>query len=212
MLLNVTGRLYRQVTILQVRKESMRIAQVSPLFESVPPRLYGGTERIVSYLTEELQRQGHDVTLFASGDSETSAKLAAMCPRALRLDEQCLDQMAHHILMLEHVFKHADEFDIVHFHVDYLHFLLSRRQEISQVTTLHGRLDIPDLVPLYNEFRDMPLVSISDSQRQPLAWANWQATVYHGLPTDIYRFYPAPWGLSGIPRARFTGKAGRQGD
>ena len=190
MLLNVTGRLYRQVTILQVRKESMRIAQVSPLFESVPPRLYGGTERIVSYLTEELQRQGHDVTLFASGDSETSAKLAAMCPRALRLDEQCVDQMAHHILMLEHVFKHADEFDIVHFHVDYLHFLLSRRQEISQVTTLHGRLDIPDLVPLYNEFRDMPLVSISDSQRQPLAWANWQATVYHGLPTDMYRFNP----------------------
>lgn len=168
----------------------MRIAQVSPLFESVPPKMYGGTERIVSYLTEELQSQGHDVTLFASGDSVTEAKLAAMCPRSLRLDDRCVDQMAHHMLMLEHVFKRADEFDIVHFHIDYLHFLLSRRQEISHVTTLHGRLDIPDLAPLYHEFRDIPLVSISDSQRQPLSWANWMATVYHGLPTDIYRFHP----------------------
>lgn len=168
----------------------MRIAQVSPLFESVPPRLYGGTERIVSYLTEELERQGHDVTLFASGDSLTQARLASMCPRSLRLDEKCLDQMAHHMLMLEHVFKRADEFDIVHFHVEYIHFPLSRRQEISQVTTLHGRLDIPDLRPLYEEFRDMPLVSISDSQRLPLSWANWQATVYHGLPLDLYRYYP----------------------
>lgn len=168
----------------------MKIAQVSPLFESVPPRLYGGTERIVFYLTEELQRQGHDVTLYASGDSETSAKLVAMCSKALRLDDECLDQLAHHILMLESVFRQADEFDVVHFHIDYLHFPLTRRHDISQVTTLHGRLDIPDLVPLYREFRDMPLVSISDSQRQPLGWANWQATVYHGIPADMYRFHP----------------------
>jgi glycosyltransferase involved in cell wall biosynthesis len=189
---HVTGFFSPCHHILQTRKDLMKIAQVSPLFESVPPKLYGGTERIVSYLTEELQRQGHDVTLFASGDSTTSARLAAMCPRSFRLDDQCTDQIAHHMLMLEHVFKRADEFDIVHFHVDYLHFLLSRRQDIPQLTTLHGRLDIPDLVPLYEEFRDMPLVSISDSQRQPLSWANWQGTVYHGLPTDMYRFYPGP--------------------
>ncbi|MCE5255641.1 MAG: glycosyltransferase family 4 protein, partial [Spirochaetaceae bacterium] len=168
----------------------MRIAQISPLYESVPPRYYGGTERIVSYLTEELHRQGHDVTLFASGDSVTSGELVAVCPRSLRLDERCVDQMAHHILMLEHVFQLADGFDVLHFHVDYLHFLLSRRQPLVQLTTLHGRLDIPDLAPLYREFRDMPLVSISNAQREPLPWANWQATVYHGLPENMYRFQP----------------------
>jgi len=170
----------------------MRIAQVAPLYESVPPKYYGGTERIVSYLTEELVRQGHEVTLFASGDSVTRARLVAACRRSLRLDKHCVDQMAHHVLMLEHVARRAREFDIVHFHVDYLHFPLSRRQPTPQVTTLHGRLDIPDLVPLYQEFRDMPLVSISASQREPLPWANWQATVYHGLPEDLYRFREAP--------------------
>jgi glycosyltransferase involved in cell wall biosynthesis len=166
----------------------MRIAQVAPLFESVPPKYYGGTERVVSYLTEELVRQGHEVTLFASGDSVTKARLVAACRRSLRLDKHCVDQFAHHILMLEHVFQRAAEFDVIHFHVDYLHFPLSRRQPITHVTTLHGRLDIPDLIPLYQEFRDMPVISISDGQREPLPWANWQATVYHGLPPDMFRF------------------------
>ena len=168
----------------------MRIAQVAPLFESVPPKYYGGTERVVSYLTEELVHQGHDVTLFASGDSVTKARLVAGCQRSLRLDKQCIDKMAHQTVMLEGVFQRAAEFDIVHFHVDYLHFPLSRRQSITHVTTLHGRLDIPDLVPLYQEFRDMPVISISNAQRQPLPWANWQTTIYHGLPAALYRFRP----------------------
>jgi glycosyltransferase involved in cell wall biosynthesis len=170
----------------------MRIAQVAPLYESVPPKYYGGTERVVSYLTEELVRQGHEVTLFASGDSVSKARLVAASPRSLRLDEHCVDQLAHQILMLEHVFQRATEFDIIHFHVDYLHFPLSRRQPIMHVTTLHGRLDVPDLVPLYEEFRDMPVVSISNAQRQPLPWVNWQATVYHGIPADLYRFREQP--------------------
>ena len=147
---------------------------------------------MVSYLTEELIRQGHEVTLFASGDSETKARLVAACRRSLRLDEECIDQMAHQILMLERVFQRAAEFDIIHFHVDYLHFPLSRRQPITHVTTLHGRLDIPDLISLYQEFQDMPVISISNEQRKPLPWANWQATVYHGLPADLYRFRPEP--------------------
>src|SRR5438874_4104928 len=170
----------------------MRIAQVAPLYESVPPKYYGGTERVVSYLTEELIRQGHEVTLFASGDSETKARLVAACRRSLRLDEECIDQMAHQILMLENVFQRAAQFEIVHFHADYLHFPLSRRQPITHVTTLHGRLDIPDLFPLYQEFRDMPVISISNVQREPVPWANWQATVYHGLPADLYRFRAEP--------------------
>ncbi|MDD2353331.1 MAG: glycosyltransferase family 4 protein [Atribacterota bacterium] len=168
----------------------MRIAQVSPLYESVPPKYYGGTERVVSYLTEELCKQGHEVTLFASGDSVTSAHLLTPCRRSLRLDKNCIDQMAHHILMLEKVFQQADDFDIVHFHIDYLHFPLSRRQSLVGVTTLHGRLDIPDLIPLYQEFKEMPVVSISNAQREPVYWANWQATVYHGLPENLYKFYP----------------------
>lgn len=168
----------------------MKIAQVAPLYESVPPKYYGGTERVVSYLTEELVRQGHEVTLFASGDSVTAANLVAASPRSLRLDPRCIDQLAHHILLLSNVFQRADEFDIIHFNIDYLHFPLSRHRSIAQVTTLHGRLDIPDLIPLYAEFRDMPLVSISDAQRSPLAEANWQATVHHGLPVDLYRFHP----------------------
>jgi len=168
----------------------MRIAQVAPLYESVPPKYYGGTERVVSYLTEELVRQGHEVTLFASGDSETGARLVAACRRSLRLDKRYQGQMAHHFVMLERVFQRADEFDMIHFHTDYLHFPLSRRDAITQVTTLHGRLDIPDLVPLFQEFREMPVISISNGQREPLPWANWQATVYHGLPRDLYRFQP----------------------
>jgi glycosyltransferase involved in cell wall biosynthesis len=170
----------------------MRIAQVAPLYESVPPRRYGGTERVVSYLTEELVRSGHQVTLFASGDSVTAAQLVAVTPRSLRLDRQCVDQMAHHILLLESVYQRAEQFDVIHFHIDYMHFPLSRRYAIPHVTTLHGRLDIPDLVPLYREFTDMPLVSISYAQRAPLGDANWQATVYHGLPEGLYRYRPWP--------------------
>lgn len=170
----------------------MRIAQVSPLYESVPPSYYGGTERVVSYLTEELVRQGHDVTLYASGDSITSARLMAPTRRSLRLDNDCVDQLAHHVLMLELVARDAAAYDVIHFHCDYLHYPLSRRLPVSHVTTLHGRLDLPDLVPLYREFRDVPVVSISNSQREPLSWANWQATVYHGLPPDLYRFRERP--------------------
>ena len=171
----------------------MRIAQVSPLYESVPPKLYGGTERVVSYITEELVRQGHDVTLFASGDSQTAARLVAICPEALRLSD-CVDPLAHHFILLEELWRRASDFDVIHFHIDYLAFPLLRRHGSAHVTTLHGRLDIPDLQPLYREYREMPLVSISDSQRQPLSWANWRATVYHGLPPDMLQLRKAPEG------------------
>jgi glycosyltransferase involved in cell wall biosynthesis len=140
----------------------------------------------VSYLTEELVRQGHDVTLFASGDSVTAARLVPICPQALRLDPTCIDPIAQHIRSLGELGRMAGEFDILHFHVDYLHFPLSRCARWPHVTTLHGRLDIPELVPLYEEFRDMPLVSISDAQRAPLDWAHWSGTVYNGVPADLY--------------------------
>ena len=165
----------------------MRIAQVSPLFESVPPKLYGGTERIVSYLTEELVKMGHDVTLFATGDSVTSAKLISPWCCALRLQPDCKDQTVHHFTMLEMVQKEIENFDIIHYHIDYLHYPLSRRSKVPHITTLHGRLDMPDLVPLYKEFSDIPLASISDSQRKPLPDINWQRTVYHGLTEDLYQ-------------------------
>lgn len=170
----------------------MRIAQVAPLYESVPPRFYGGTERVVSYLTEELVRQGHDVTLFASGDSITSARLVPACTSALRLDKTCVDPMAHHMRLLDMVFESADDFDVVHFHVDYLHYPVSSRQNIRHLTTLHGRLDLPDLVPLYQRFREVPVVSISDAQRTPIPWANWRSTVYHGLPRDLLSYREKP--------------------
>jgi len=166
----------------------MRIAQVAPLYESVPPQLYGGTERVVSFLTEELVRAGHEVTLFASGDSRTTAELIAGSERSLRLDPNCVDSLAHHYVLLEKVFAQVDRFDVVHFHVDFLHFPLSRRSNVAHLTTLHGRLDIPDLQPLYREFADMPVVSISDAQRKPLPLADWCGTVYHGLPADLLRF------------------------
>lgn len=162
----------------------MRIAQVAPLYESVPPKLYGGTERVVSWLTEELVRLGHEVTLFASGDSLTTARLVAGCPQSLRLSPGCNDPLPHHFLLLQEVLRERENFDLIHFHVDYLHFPLSRGEQLQHVSTLHGRLDIPDLVPLYQEFSDMPLVSISDAQRRPLSWANWLSTVHHGLPED----------------------------
>jgi glycosyltransferase involved in cell wall biosynthesis len=164
----------------------MRIAQVAPLYERVPPRYYGGTERVVSYLTEALVEAGHEVTLFASGDSLTQAKLISACEQALRLDPDCIDELAYHLLQLEQVFQRAHYFDIIHFHIDYFHYPFSRRQEVPHVTTLHGRLDLPDLVPLYREFDDMPVISISNSQRAPLPWIRWCGTVYHGLPLDLY--------------------------
>jgi glycosyltransferase involved in cell wall biosynthesis len=136
----------------------------------------------VSWLTEELVRLGHEVTLFASGDSLTTARLVPACKKALRLDSNCVDPLAHHVVMLDQVFREKENFDLIHFHVDYLHFPLSRHEQVPQVTTLHGRLDLPDLVPLYRYFRSMPVISISDAQRKPLPWANWQGTVHHGLP------------------------------
>jgi glycosyltransferase involved in cell wall biosynthesis len=166
----------------------MKIAQIAPLYESVPPTFYGGTERVVSYLTEELVKQGHEVTLFASGDSFTKAHLQPMVEKALRLGGYA-EPLPHHMLMLDKVARMASEFDIMHFHIDYLHFPLSRALKIPNVTTLHGRLDLPDLAPIFREFQDMPLVSISDHQRSPLPFASWWATVYHGMPIDDYPFH-----------------------
>lgn len=170
----------------------MKIAQIAPLWESVPPKLYGGTERVVSYLTEELVRQGHDVTLFASGDSETLARLWAACPRAFRAQTGLVNRDVPLILMQEQAFGvQAKTFDIIHSHLDFLSFPLSRRCATPVLTTLHGRLDLPELVPMYEEYTDMPVVSISNAQRLPLPEANWQGTVYHGLP-NLYRFHPEP--------------------
>ncbi|HYV35588.1 MAG TPA: glycosyltransferase family 4 protein [Gemmataceae bacterium] len=172
----------------------MRIAQVAPLYESVPPHNYGGTERVVSYLTEELVRLGHEVTLFASGDSATSARLVAGSKRSLRTDKSSVDKMAPHLVMLEEVLRRVREFDLVHFHVDYLHFPFSRRLACPHLTTLHGRLDIPELLPVYQEYGDMPVVSISHSQRQPQPHAKWVGTVYHGLPEALHTFRAQPRG------------------
>jgi glycosyltransferase involved in cell wall biosynthesis len=147
--------------------------------------LYGGTERVVSFLTEELVRCGHDVTLFASGDSVTAARLIPACEAALRLDPNGVDRLAPHIAMLEAVAREAHRFDVIHYHIDYLHYPLSRRLGVPHVTTLHGRLDLPELRRVYDEFRDVPVVSISDAQRGPLPQANWLATVYHGLPFGL---------------------------
>jgi glycosyltransferase involved in cell wall biosynthesis len=171
----------------------MKIAQVSPLYESVPPKLYGGTERVVSYLTEQLVDHGHDVTLFASGDSVTNANLVPVNERALRLDRvHVIDPIAHYVRMLEMVFQRAHEFDVVHFHIDYLQFPLVKRLPLAALTTLHGRLDIPDLTPLFRQFSDVSVVSVSDAQRKPMPWANWRGTVYHGLPIGLYRFQEKP--------------------
>jgi len=169
----------------------MRIAQVAPLIERVPPALYGGTERVVAFLTDELVRRGHDVTLFASGDSETSGTLVPMCPTALRLSD-CRDTLAPHVLMIEEVAQRADEFDVIHFHVAHIHFPVMRRVPIAHVTTLHGRLDLPELRPLFREYGDMPVISISNVQRNPIPEAAWVRTIYHGLPSDLLEFHPAP--------------------
>lgn len=171
----------------------MKIAQIAPLAESCPPRLYGGTERIVSYLTEELVRQGHDVTLFASGDSKTTAELVRCCDMALRLNPAVRDHLPFHIMMLEEVRRRAEEFDVLHFHIELLHYPLIRDFADRTVTTLHGRLDLPDLKPFYATFPEMPLISISQAQRLPLPdHLNWTGNVHHGLPRDLLPFRSQP--------------------
>src|ERR1700741_2932294 len=172
----------------------MKIAQIAPLAESCPPRLYGGTERIVSYLTEELVAKGHEVTLFASGDSRTSAELVRCSKRALRLNPEVKDHVPYHIIMLDEVRRRADEFDVLHFHIEQWHFPLIRDIADRTVTTLHGRLDLPDLKPFYAAFPDYPLVSISDAQRRPMPPVNWAGTVPHGLPRHLLPFTPRPQG------------------
>jgi glycosyltransferase involved in cell wall biosynthesis len=170
----------------------MRIAQIAPLHEAVPPKLYGGTERVVSFLTEELVALGHDVTLFASGDSVTSAKLEAIWPRALRLDPAIRDPIAPHMLLMEAARAKADEFDVLHFHMDYWSFSLFGRQRTPFVTTMHGRLDLAELQPVFNTFPHVPIVSISDAQRRPLPQANYVRTVLHGLPANLLTPQPGP--------------------
>jgi glycosyltransferase involved in cell wall biosynthesis len=170
----------------------MKIAQIAPLTESCPPRLYGGTERIVSYLTEELVRQGHDVTLFASGDSRTAARLEAGSKVALRLDSSIRDPIPQHIVMLEKVRRLASQFDVLHFHVDVLHYSFLNSFMDKTVTTLHGRLDLAELRPLYSTYANAPLVSISENQRAPMPPVNWVGNVYHGLPPDLLPFTAKP--------------------
>jgi glycosyltransferase involved in cell wall biosynthesis len=173
---------------------SMKIAQIAPLAECCPPRLYGGTERIVSYLTEELVRLGHEVTLFASGESRTSARLISICDVALRLNPAVRDQLPYQMMMLEEVRRRGGEFDVLHFHTDLLHYPLAANFADRMVTTLHGRLDLPDLKPFYSYFRGFPLVSISNHQRNPMPPVNWAGTVYHGLPEGLLPFNAKPAG------------------
>ncbi len=168
----------------------MRIAMLAPLYESVPPKLYGGTERVVSHLTEALLELGHEVTLFASGDSLTKARLRAPCSQALRLDASCRDYQSPHVLELEMLMQEVERFDVIHFHTDGMHFPYSRRLQVPTVSTLHGRLDLPELHSLFREFAELSFVSISNSQRQPLPYLNWAGTVYHGLPNNLLRFQP----------------------
>ncbi len=164
----------------------MRIAQVAPLFESVPPRMYGGTERVVSYLTDELVKQGHEVTLFASGDSETNARLVAGCPRALWQEPGCRETLPHHVRLVELVAREAHRFDVIHFHLDFVHFPVVGRLPCPTLTTLHGRLHPPDHRALFEAYPEVPLVSISDDQRRPIPGAHWRATVHHGLPLGLH--------------------------
>jgi glycosyltransferase involved in cell wall biosynthesis len=170
--------------------ERLRIAQVAPLYESVPPQLYGGTERVVSWLTEELVGLGHDVTLFASGDSRTSSHLVPVCPMALWRDPDVRETLPQHVRMLELVLRDLSRFDVIHFHCDYIHFPLVRGLPSANVTTLHGQIHLHDVEALFKEYDELPLVSISNAQRRPLPSANWQATVYHGLPRNLHTFQP----------------------
>jgi len=168
----------------------MRIAQIAPLTEAIPPKLYGGTERVVHWLTEELVALGHDVTLFASGDSVTTAKLEAMWPQSLRLSGSIRDPNALHMLMMEVVRRRADDFDILHFHLDYYPFSLFSRHSTPFITTLHGRLDLPEHQPVFTAFSSIPVISISNAQRRPVPQAGWVRTIYHGVPEDLLRPQP----------------------
>jgi glycosyltransferase involved in cell wall biosynthesis len=170
----------------------MRIAQVSPLYEAVPPKLYGGTERVVYSLTEELVAMGHDVTLFASGDSITSATLAPMREQALRLDPSVKDPIALHYRMVELIYRRKDDFDAIHFHIDYFPLSLFSRQSVPFLTTLHGRLDVAEFVEVFGTFRDTPFVSISDNQRKPIPHLNWARTIHHGMPANLLTPQPVP--------------------
>ncbi|MFP4126124.1 MAG: glycosyltransferase family 4 protein [Alphaproteobacteria bacterium] len=172
----------------------MRIAQIAPLYESVPPRLYGGTERVVAHLADALTDLGHDVTLFASGDSRSRAKLVPAREQALRLDPEGACDLPAHLAMLEEVLAHADDFDVLHFHTDCMQMPVFRHMATRTVTTLHGRLDLKDLAPFYARFMSFPLVSISDHQREPLRFANFVGTVHHGLPADLLTFTAEPAG------------------
>jgi glycosyltransferase involved in cell wall biosynthesis len=172
----------------------MRIAQIAPLTESVPPKLYGGTERVIAYLVDELSKQDHAVTLFASGDSRTAATLVPVCPEALRLGNPTMDPVAWHVLMLEQVVQRAAEFDVIHFHIAPWHYPVASRLQSPHLATLHGRLDLPELVPLHQTFSALPVVSISEAQRHFLPHANWLGTVYHGLPPEQFRFRARPDG------------------
>jgi glycosyltransferase involved in cell wall biosynthesis len=197
----------------------MRIAQISPLFEAVPPKLYGGTERVVASLTEEMVAMGHDVTLFASGDSVTSATLAPMREQALRLDPSVRDWIAIYYRMVELIYRRKDEFDVLHFHIDYFPLSLFSRQKVPFLTTLHGRLDLPEYVDAYRTFAATPFVSISDSQRRPIPHLNWVRTVLHGIPSDLLKPQPVKQDYAaflgrispekGVDRAiRIAGRAG----
>ena len=170
----------------------MKIAQVAPLFESVPPAGYGGTERVVSYLTDTLVDLGHDVTLYASADSRTRARLVSVLDRSLRLNERRPDALLWHTVLMDRVWDEAAQFDVIHFHTDIVHLPIARRCGAAAVTTLHGRLDLPDLATLYRHFADVPLVSVSASQRVPIPSAHWLATVHHGVPAGLYAFRPEP--------------------
>lgn len=165
----------------------MKIAQIPPLYESVPPKMYGGTERVVSYLTEELVKQGHEVTLFGTNDSITKAELFPICEQAIRLNKTVQDPLAYHIMQMMAVTEHAHEYDVLHFHNDYIHYPFSSNAGYTHLTTLHGRLDLPELKMIYKKFDTLPLVSISNDQRKPQPNANWAATVYHGLPLNLYQ-------------------------
>src|SRR5712664_2104487 len=176
----------------------MRIAQVAPLTEAVPPKLYGGTERVVHWLTEELVALGHEVTLYASGDSVTSARLEAIWPRALRVDGSVRDPNALHISMLERVRQHAERYDFLHFHLDYYPFSLFSRQSVPFVTTLHGRLDLPEHQPVFTTFASVPVISISNAQRRPVPQANWIRTIHHGLPEKLLTPQPVTPSYLGV--------------
>ena len=191
----------------------MKIAQIAPLMESVPPRLYGGTERVVSHLCEALVRKGHEVTLFASGDSITSADLVPCTTEAIRLNPAIKDHVPHYMIMLDKVRRTARRFDVLHFHIDAFHMPLFRDVGAKTLTTLHGRQDLPDLLPLYRAFPHMPLVSISNAQRAPIPDANFAKTIYHGLPLDLFPpSYDAARGVLGFSRTHFPGEAPGSGD